>query len=46
VPEGDTIHYAANRIRPIYEGLALRYLHIGGGWADHAMYAITVEERS
>jgi [ribosomal protein S5]-alanine N-acetyltransferase len=29
-----------------YEGLALRYLHIGGGWADHAMYAITVEERS
>jgi ribosomal-protein-alanine N-acetyltransferase len=28
------------------EGLALRYLHIGGRWADHAMYAITVEERA
>jgi [ribosomal protein S5]-alanine N-acetyltransferase len=28
-----------------YEGLALRYLHIGGRWADHAMYAITAEER-
>ena len=28
-----------------YEGLALRYLLIGGRWTDHAMYAITVEER-
>jgi ribosomal-protein-alanine N-acetyltransferase len=26
------------------EGLAERYLHIGGRWADHEMYALTVEE--
>jgi ribosomal-protein-alanine N-acetyltransferase len=27
------------------EGTALRYLHIGGRWADHHMFAKTVEER-
>jgi ribosomal-protein-alanine N-acetyltransferase len=27
-----------------HEGRALRYLHIGGRWADHDMFAITVEE--
>ena len=27
------------------EGTALRYLHIGGEWRDHHMYAKTVEER-
>ena len=26
------------------EGTALRYLHIGGAWTDHHMYALTVEE--
>lgn len=28
-----------------HEGTALRYLHIGGRWADHDMFAKTVEER-
>ena len=28
-----------------HEGTALRYLHIGGTWADHEMFAKTVEER-
>jgi [ribosomal protein S5]-alanine N-acetyltransferase len=27
-----------------HEGRALRYLHIGGRWADHDMFAVTVEE--
>jgi [ribosomal protein S5]-alanine N-acetyltransferase len=27
-----------------HEGTALRYLHIGGGWTDHEMFAKTVEE--
>ena len=27
-----------------YEGTALRYLHIGGRWTDHDMFAKTVEE--
>jgi ribosomal-protein-alanine N-acetyltransferase len=27
-----------------HEGTALRYLHIGGGWTDHHMFAKTVEE--
>ncbi len=27
-----------------HEGRALRYLHIGGRWADHDMFAITAEE--
>lgn len=27
------------------EGVARRYLEIGGVWEDHAMYAMTVEER-
>lgn len=27
------------------EGTALRYLHIGGRWEDHDMFAKTVEER-
>jgi [ribosomal protein S5]-alanine N-acetyltransferase len=31
-----------NGFRP--EGRALRYLHIGGRWADHDMFAVTVEE--
>jgi ribosomal-protein-alanine N-acetyltransferase len=31
-----------NRFR--YEGTALRYLHIGGRWTDHDMFAKTVEE--
>ena len=26
------------------EGIALRYLEIGGVWEDHVRYAITVEE--
>ena len=26
------------------EGLALRYLHVGGRWADHVMFARTVED--
>ena len=28
-----------------YEGLALRYLKIGGRWRDHEHWAITVEDR-
>jgi len=28
-----------------HEGTALRYLHIGGVWADHEMFAKTMEER-
>ena len=28
-----------------HEGTALRYLHIGGAWTDHEMFAKTVEER-
>ena len=28
------------------EGTALRYLHIGGRWRDHRIFAITVEEWS
>ena len=28
-----------------HEGTALRYLHIGGAWTDHHLYAITREER-
>ena len=28
-----------------HEGTALRYLHIGGRWADHDMFAKTIEER-
>ena len=31
-----------NRFR--HEGTALRYLHIGGAWTDHHLYARTVEE--
>jgi ribosomal-protein-alanine N-acetyltransferase len=31
-----------NRFR--HEGTALRYLHIGGAWTDHEMFAKTVEE--
>ena len=27
-----------------HEGTALRYLNVGGRWADHDMYAVTVEE--
>jgi ribosomal-protein-alanine N-acetyltransferase len=27
------------------EGLALRYLKIGGRWRDHELWAITVEDR-
>jgi ribosomal-protein-alanine N-acetyltransferase len=27
-----------------HEGTALRYLHIGGAWTDHEMFAKTVEE--
>jgi ribosomal-protein-alanine N-acetyltransferase len=27
------------------EGLALRYLKIGGRWRDHERWAITVEDR-
>jgi ribosomal-protein-alanine N-acetyltransferase len=27
------------------EGLALRYLKIGGRWRDHEQWAITVEDR-
>jgi ribosomal-protein-alanine N-acetyltransferase len=27
-----------------HEGTALRYLHIGGAWTDHEMFARTVEE--
>lgn len=27
------------------EGVALRYLHIGGMWQDHVMFALTAEER-
>ena len=27
-----------------HEGRALRYLHIGGRWADHDMFAITADE--
>jgi ribosomal-protein-alanine N-acetyltransferase len=27
-----------------HEGTALRYLHIGGAWTDHHMFAKTVEE--
>jgi ribosomal-protein-alanine N-acetyltransferase len=27
-----------------HEGTALRYLHIGGSWTDHDMFAKTVEE--
>jgi ribosomal-protein-alanine N-acetyltransferase len=33
---------AKNRFR--HEGTALRYLRIGGEWADHHMFARTVEE--
>jgi ribosomal-protein-alanine N-acetyltransferase len=28
-----------------HEGTALRYLHIGGAWTDHEMFAKTVEDR-
>jgi ribosomal-protein-alanine N-acetyltransferase len=28
-----------------HEGTALRYLHVGGAWTDHEMFAKTVEER-
>ena len=28
-----------------HEGTALRYLHIGGAWTDHEMFAKTLEER-
>ena len=28
-----------------YEGLALRYLKIGGRWRDHEHWAVTVEDR-
>jgi ribosomal-protein-alanine N-acetyltransferase len=28
-----------------HEGTALRYLHIGGAWTDHEMFAKTAEER-
>ena len=28
-----------------HEGTALRYLDVGGRWADHELFAITVEER-
>ncbi|HQY63454.1 MAG TPA: alanine acetyltransferase, partial [Polyangiaceae bacterium] len=27
-----------------HEGLARRYLDVGGGWQDHEVYALTSEE--
>ena len=44
IPENAASLRVAEKLRMRREGMALRYLHIGGAWRDHIMFAITAEE--
>jgi [ribosomal protein S5]-alanine N-acetyltransferase len=44
IPENVASVRVAEKLGLRREGLALRYLHIGGAWRDHVMFAMTVEE--
>jgi ribosomal-protein-alanine N-acetyltransferase len=44
IPENISSVRVAEKLGLRREGLALRYLHIGGAWRDHIMFAVTAEE--
>ncbi|MFG0286332.1 MAG: GNAT family N-acetyltransferase [Phycisphaerales bacterium JB039] len=44
IPENIASLRVAEKLGMRREGLALRYLHIGGAWRDHIMFARTAEE--
>ncbi len=44
IPDNEASMRLAQKVGFRREGEALRYLHIGGEWRDHIMYALTVEE--
>jgi ribosomal-protein-alanine N-acetyltransferase len=43
-PENARSIALATRLGFKYEGLARKYLNVGGGWQDHAIYAFTAED--
>ncbi len=45
IPENVPSICVAEKVGFRREGLARRYLHIGGAWRDHFTYAMTAEER-
>ena len=45
LPENPASRRVLEKNRFRHEGTALRYLNVGGRWADHDLFAITVEER-
>ena len=44
IPENSASLRVAEKLGMRREGVALRYLHIGGAWRDHIMFARTAEE--